>query len=93
MSCGATSNLVVKRQNKWLTPRLGSGCLPGIMRQRGIDTGLFYEAEIGPEPKSEDNWLLINSLSCHSISKINTNSLKIYKEVELLWKSLQEIKR
>ena len=58
------------------------------MRQKGIDTGLFYETEIGPKPRSGDNWLLINSLSCHSIAKINENFLKTYKEVELLWKSL-----
>ena len=88
MSCGATSNLLVKRKNIWLTPRLESGCLAGVMRQRGIDTGLFYEAEIRPEPRSGDNWLLINSLSCHSLAKVNTNFLKTYKEVELLWKSL-----
>ena len=34
LCCGTTANILVKRNNSWLTPALNSGCLPGIMRQR-----------------------------------------------------------
>ena len=91
MSCGATSNLLIKRNNIWLTPRLKSGCLPGVMRQQGLETGLFHEAEIKAEPQPGDQWVLINSLSCHSITQVNTKLLAPYERVECLWKSLLRV--
>ena len=88
VSCGATSNVLIKREEEWLTPRIESGCLPGIMRQKGLDNGLFKEAKISPKPENNDHWLLINSLSCHCIRKLNDVFLQEYKETEMLWKSL-----
>ena len=88
ISCGTTANLIIKRDNQWLTPRLESGCLPGIMREQGIKKGLFKEEEILSELNPNDEWLLINSLSCHSIKSINKLQMKEYLNSEKLWKSL-----
>ncbi len=86
--CGTTANIIVKRNNILLTPRIESGCLDGIMRAQGLRNGILKEAKLSNNPESEDEWLLINSLSCHSISKINQTSLKLYKNPERLWRSL-----
>lgn len=88
--CGSTANLLVKRKNQWLTPRLQSGCLPGVMRQQAIDQGLLKEVKLRREPENGDQWLLINSLSCHPITKINKTILATYPEPKDLWLSLLE---
>ncbi|AAQ00901.1 MULTISPECIES: aminotransferase class IV [Prochlorococcus] len=88
IACGTTSNLIVKRRDKWLTPHISSGCLPGIMRQQGLNSGILKEAKISPEPEPKDQWLLINSLSCHSIIKVNTKSFEEYEASKILWTSL-----
>ncbi len=88
IACGTTANLLIRRNNEWLTPRVESGCLPGIMRKRGLDAGLFKEATISPKPKNNDQWLLINSLNCHSITRVNNIFLSEYKEAKTLWQSL-----
>ncbi|KGG14526.1 MULTISPECIES: aminotransferase class IV [unclassified Prochlorococcus] len=88
IACGTTANLLIKRNGSWLTPRKESGCLPGIMRQQGLNSGLFQEAKISPKPEPNDIWLLINSLSCHPLTKLNDNNLKKYDGAELLWQSL-----
>ena len=69
--CATTANILVKRENNWLTPQSNSGCLPGIMRQRGIDLNIIKETLIEATPKDNDEWFLINSLSCRPIQKIN----------------------
>ena len=71
MCCGTTANILVKRNDNWLTPSINSGCLPGIMRQRGIDLNIIKEAVIKALPQNGDEWFLINSLSCHPIHNIN----------------------
>ena len=86
--CGSTANLLVCRDNEWITPPLISGCMPGIMRQKAIDTGKVKEAEIGNNPKHGDQWLLINSLSCRPIYKLNEYTLPIFSKPEELWLSL-----
>lgn len=88
MCCGTTANIIIKRKNKWLTPRIESGCLPGIMRQQGLRIGLLKEAKIEKEPEADDQWLLINSLGCQSITRVNTIHLEEYKETESLWRLL-----
>ncbi len=88
ISCGSTSNLIIYRNNQWLTPRLESGCLPGIMRAQGIKSGLIKEARINAKPEPGDNWMLINSLNCRPISKLNNHSLEIYTKAKYLWYSL-----
>ena len=86
--CGTTSNILVKRKGNWFTPSLKSGCLPGIMRQRGIDLNIIKETFIEATPKDHDEWLLINSLSCHPIQKINQKELKISTDPKKFWLSL-----
>ena len=86
--CGSTSNLIVKREDELLTPHLRSGCLPGIMRQQGIDSGLLKEAKINNQIYEGDEWLLINSLSCRPIRKLNNQFLKITSNPKEFWLSL-----
>ena len=46
LCCGAVANLLVCSNGRWLTPSLGSGCLPGVMRARALELGLAEEAEL-----------------------------------------------
>lgn len=41
-----TANLAVLIDGRWLTPRLDSGCLPGIERARLIESGILIESEL-----------------------------------------------
>ena len=86
--CGSAANLIVRRKNQWLTPRLSSGCLPGVMRQQGLDQGLLQEAKLEATPEVGDQWLLINSLSCRPIIKLNDQLLSRWPDPNSLWHSL-----
>ena len=86
--CGTTANIIVRRDKKLVTPRLESGCLPGIMREQAIKKGLCEETELSPMPEANDEWLLINSLSCHPIKRIDNQPIKIFQHAESLWHSL-----
>ena len=88
--CGSSANLIIKRKNQWLTPNLQSGCLPGIMRQQGIKLGMFKEAEIEASIDDDDEWILINSLSCKAIKKINDKKIKTIENIKKLWFNLLE---
>ncbi|WP_320666726.1 aminotransferase class IV [Prochlorococcus sp. MIT 1307] len=92
ISCGTTSNLLVKRNNQWLTPPLKSGCLAGVMRQQGLDAGIIKEETINAQPFPKDEWLLINSLSCRAIKKLNNQYLTMNANPKAFWLSLLEIK-
>ncbi|WP_413678804.1 aminotransferase class IV [Prochlorococcus sp. MIT 0916] len=89
--CATTANILVKRENNWFTPPSNSGCLPGIMRQRGIDLNIIKEALIEATPKDNDEWFLINSLSCRPINKINNKELKTSTNPAEFWLSLLKI--
>ena len=91
--CATTANILVKRENNWLTPPSNSGCLPGIMRQRGIDLNIIKETLIEATPRDNDEWFLINSLSCHPIQKINTKRLKITTNPKDFWLTLLKSKK
>ena len=91
--CATTANILVKREDNWLTPPSNTGCLPGIMRQRGLDLNILTESVIEATPKDKDEWFLINSLSCHPIHKINTKELKISTNPKEFWLSLLESKK
>ena len=71
LCCGTTANLLVWRGGSWITPPLSSGCLPGVMRRRGLERGLVAEALIGEQDLlgAGAAWL-INSLSCRPISHL-----------------------
>ncbi len=86
--CGTTSNLIIRRHSQWLTPPLTSGCLPGIMRLQGLKKGLIKETKLAPKPKNNDQWILINSLSCRPLTQVNNFPLKPWSDPESLWRSL-----
>lgn len=81
LSCGSAANLLVRHGGQWLTPPLASGCLPGIRRQLALELGLAREQAITPaELRSwaaagDAAGVLINSLSCRPISRIDTGEL------------------
>ncbi len=86
--CSTTANLLVNRNGEWITPPLTSGCLPGIMREQGLKAGIIKEASIKPDPQKNDQWLLINSLSCKPIKSLNNKTLKEFLSPQDLWLSL-----
>ena len=58
------------------------------MREQGLLKGLFKEARVSKEPIQNDQWLLINSLGCNPITKINKNPIKEFQGAEMLWQLL-----
>ena len=58
------------------------------MRQQGINLKLFKEERITPNPLEGDQWLLINSLGCKPIKKVNNIHLNPWENPESLWRSL-----
>ena len=88
MCCGSTSNLIIKRKGIYLTPRIQSGCLPGIMRQKALELGIIKEEKIYARPEEGDEWLLINSLSCKPIKLINNTALQVLVNPRVLWESI-----
>ena len=71
LCCGSTFNLVIKRDNIWITPRKESGCLQGIMVKKGIKLKIIKEELILPKFYDNDILIAINSLSCRQINKVN----------------------
>ena len=71
LCCGTTFNIILKRKNKWLTPRKESGCMPGIMIGKLLDLKFIEEAHLLPEFTKDDTLVAINSLSCRQIIKVN----------------------
>tara|TARA_B100000073_G_scaffold345697_1_gene355346 strand:+ start:322 stop:1149 length:828 start_codon:yes stop_codon:yes gene_type:complete len=69
--CGTTFNLLVIRNDEWLTPRKESGCLQGIMVEKLLNKKLVKEEYILPNFKVDDILLAINSLSCRQIIRID----------------------
>ena len=47
LCCGTAANLLVRREGRWLTPPLSSGCLPGVMRRLSLPLGLAQVGELG----------------------------------------------
>ena len=88
--CATTANIIIKRKNNWLTPPSNSGCLPGIMRQRGIDLNVIKEKFIETTPVDDDEWFLINSLSCRPINQINNKKLRLKTNPKDFWLKLLE---
>ena len=88
LCCGDSANLLVRRQEEWLTPPLSSGCLPGVMRARALEVGLAVEAHLGPDLQTGDQALLINSLSCRPLQMLNEQALRPCSNPEQLWRGL-----
>ena len=92
LCCGTTANLLVQRQGRWLTPPLSSGCLPGVMRGRLLELGLVEEAQLEASPAAGERWLLINSLGCRPLLRLDGHPLEAWPEAETeaarLWRRL-----
>jgi 4-amino-4-deoxychorismate lyase len=88
LCCGTTANLLIRREGQLLTPAFGSGCLPGVMRAQLLKRGLAEEADLSPEPQPGDAWLLINSLGCRPLSRVDEHPLELHPNAEVLWRSL-----
>ena len=71
LCCGSTFNLLIKRNNQWITPRKESGCLEGIMVAKALKLKIVKEELILPEFQKNDIIIAINSLSCRQINQIN----------------------
>jgi branched-subunit amino acid aminotransferase/4-amino-4-deoxychorismate lyase len=68
LCCGTAANLLIQGDNGWLTPPLSSGCLPGVMRQQAIASGLIRETPISTSDLlASPGALLLNSLGCRPI--------------------------
>jgi len=58
-----TANLVIRRGDRFLTPPLSSGLLPGVYRARLIQEGVLREAVLLPQDlEAADEIFLINSV-------------------------------
>ena len=71
LCCGSTFNILLKRNNVWMTPRKESGCLQGIMVKKAIKLKIIKEELILPKFYNDDILIAINSLSCRQINKVN----------------------
>ena len=71
LCCGSTFNLLIRRNNQWITPRKESGCLEGIMVSKALKLKIVKEELILPKFQNDDIIIAINSLSCRQISKVN----------------------
>ena len=76
LCCGSTFNLLIKRNNQWITPRKESGCLEGIMVAKALKLKIVKEELISPKFQNDDIIVAINSLSCRQINQVNDLKLK-----------------
>jgi branched-subunit amino acid aminotransferase/4-amino-4-deoxychorismate lyase len=93
LSCGSAANLLVRRQGRWTTPPLTSGCLPGVMRGRALRLGRADEGPLEPSDlEGCEGAVLINSLGCRPINRCDGNALPPMpsSEAEQLWRELLE---
>jgi branched-subunit amino acid aminotransferase/4-amino-4-deoxychorismate lyase len=91
LSCGAAANLLVRLEGRWLTPPLASGCLPGVMRARGLAQGWLREETLPPHTLERcQGALLLNSLGCRSLRSCQGQALPALEphQTEDLWRSL-----
>ena len=89
LSCGTTTNLMLRSGSGWITPPLSSGCLPGIMRHRALVLGVAQEQPIDEAALMDSpGALLINSLGCRAITHLGPTALPIAPNAEALWWSL-----
>ena len=88
LCCGSIANLLVLREGAWLTPTTRSGCLPGVMRGRAVALGMAREAPLGSALRADDQALLINSLGCRPIERLDGQALEPAAKAEQLWRSL-----
>jgi branched-subunit amino acid aminotransferase/4-amino-4-deoxychorismate lyase len=98
LCCGSSANLLVRRDDRWLTPPLASGCLGGIMRQRALTLKLAQEARLEPgDLASSSAALLLNSLGCRPITPLSFEANQASRppalsceQAERFWRRLLE---
>ena len=88
LCCGSTFNLLIKRNNQWITPRKESGCLEGIMVAKALELKIVKEELITSEFQNDDIIVAINSLSCRQINKVNDLNLKSNFDPIYFWELL-----
>ena len=88
LCCGSTFNVLLKRNNRWITPRKESGCLQGIMVKKGIKLKIIKEELILPEFYESDILVAINSLSCRQINRVNDIKFKPTFDPKYFWNLL-----
>ena len=88
LCCGTTFNILLKRNNQWLTPRKESGCLQGIMRNKLLDLRLIEEAYLIPDFNKDDILIAINSLSCRQIKIVNDFQFDLDFNTKYFWNIL-----
>ena len=71
LCCGSTFNILIKRNNRWITPRKESGCLQGIMVKKAIKLKIIKEELILPKFYNDDILIAMNSLSCRQINRVD----------------------
>ncbi len=88
LCCGSTFNVLLKRNNRWITPIKESGCLQGIMVKKGIKLKIIKEELILPEFYESDILVAINSLSCRQINRVNDIKFKPTFDPKYFWNLL-----
>lgn len=88
LCCGSTFNLLIKRNNQWITPRKESGCLEGIMVAKALKLKIANEKLIFPKFQVDDIIIAINSLSCRQIYKVNDFQLRSKFDPNYFWNLL-----
>jgi branched-subunit amino acid aminotransferase/4-amino-4-deoxychorismate lyase len=89
LCCGTSANLLVRLKGAWITPPLASGCLPGVMRGRGLALGLVREGGLGvADLLASEGALLINSLGLRPIRRCEGRELPLPSGAESLWERL-----
>ena len=88
LCCGTTFNLLLKRDDIWLTPRKESGCLSGIMVNQLLQLKLAKEVYLLPIFKEDDILLAINSLSCRQIKQVDKFKLTKNFDINNFWEIL-----
>ena len=85
LCCGSTFNILLKRNNTWITPRKESGCLQGIMVKKALELKIIKEEFILPKFYKNDILIAINSLSCRQINKVNDIEFTTTFDPKYLW--------
>ena len=89
LCCATSANLLVRQRQRWLTPPLTSGCLPGVMRRRGLALGLVEEAPLSvADLLAGEGALLINSLGVRPIRRCGSADLPLPAGADGLWERL-----
>jgi branched-subunit amino acid aminotransferase/4-amino-4-deoxychorismate lyase len=89
LCCATSANLLLRRRQRWLTPPLASGCLPGVMRGRGLALGLVEEAPLRvTDLRQSEGALLINSLGFRPIRRCAFTDLPLPAGATDLWEQL-----